>query len=532
MSGSSRRGILLLLGLLLLLTMALRVPLLDIPFERDEGGYSYIAWRLGYHELPYRDWIDHKPPAIYWVYHLALSLPFESIRSVHVMALLFSASSACALFFLASRFVGRPWAAVAAALFALVSTDPLVQGTSANTELFMLLPLILSQLAFLSAASGGRRRILLMIVCGVLSGIAVAFKQVAAVNWLFLIACYFAFATGGRRLRETLSFAAWSTTGLAASWGLMAMYFAFHHALRDFIYWVFTYNLEYADATPWRERLENCAQTLTTLWRTQAGLWILSVAGFAGVWQAGRRKWLLFLGGWLVTSLVGVSASGFFFAHYFQQLLPVLCVTATLGAEVVYRSRFWSGISAWGRGSLLVLLLVLPPATVLFPFLFVYSPAEAFRRIYPGNPFAEMPEMGRRIAEVTQPQDRVFLFAMEAEALFYARRISATRYVNLLPLYSPHHDTREKQLEAAREITLARPAAVFCLPNGLFFRPGTEQYFSGWVETYHGRNFRADTAVAVDPAYHYRLIPIPEDLSIPLSPGERLVGALYVTKTR
>jgi hypothetical protein len=99
-------------------------------------------------------------------------------------------------------------------------------------------------------------------------------------------------------------------------------------------------------------------------------------------------------------------------------------------------------------------------------------------------------------------------------------------------LYSPHHDTREKQLETAREITLARPAAVFCLPNGLFFRPGTEQYFSGWVETYHGRNFRADTAVAVDPAYHYRLIPIPEDLSIPLSPGERLVGALYVTKTR
>src|ERR1019366_8647741 len=119
LSGSSRRGILLVLGLLLLLTMALRVPLLDIPFERDEGGYSYIAWRIGYHELPYRDWIDHKPPAVYWVYHLALSLPFESIRSVHVMGLLFSVGSAWALFILAARFVSRPLAMTAAALFAI-----------------------------------------------------------------------------------------------------------------------------------------------------------------------------------------------------------------------------------------------------------------------------------------------------------------------------------------------------------------------------------------------------------------------------
>src|SRR5664280_1568450 len=114
LSGSSRRWILLVPGLLLLLTMALRVPLLDIPFERDEGGYSYIGWRLGHHELPYRDWIDHKPPAIFWVYRFALSLPLDSIRAVHFVALAFSAAAACALFFLARRFMSPPWAAVAA----------------------------------------------------------------------------------------------------------------------------------------------------------------------------------------------------------------------------------------------------------------------------------------------------------------------------------------------------------------------------------------------------------------------------------
>src|ERR1044071_6184010 len=106
---------------LLLLVAALRTPLLSIPLERDEGEYAYIAWRLGYNELPYRDWVDQKPPAVFYAYRLALSLPFEPVRAIHFIALLFSAASVCALFFLALRFMDRFWAWMAAALFAVFS---------------------------------------------------------------------------------------------------------------------------------------------------------------------------------------------------------------------------------------------------------------------------------------------------------------------------------------------------------------------------------------------------------------------------
>src|SRR5271154_3815979 len=90
---------------IILFTALIRTPLLPIPLERDEGEYAYIAWRLDHHELPYRDWVDQKPPAIFWVYKLALNLPLESIPAVHLMALLFSAASACSLFFLSLRFM-------------------------------------------------------------------------------------------------------------------------------------------------------------------------------------------------------------------------------------------------------------------------------------------------------------------------------------------------------------------------------------------------------------------------------------------
>ena len=66
----SRQTLFLVAGLILITTAA-RIPLLDVPLERDEGEYAYIAWRLGHNELPYRDWVDQKPPAIFWVYRAA-----------------------------------------------------------------------------------------------------------------------------------------------------------------------------------------------------------------------------------------------------------------------------------------------------------------------------------------------------------------------------------------------------------------------------------------------------------------------------
>jgi hypothetical protein len=77
-------------AIIVFVTAMLRVPLLDIPLERDEGEYAYIAWRLGHHELPYRDWVDQKPPGIFWTYATALKLPVDPIRSIHAMGLLWT----------------------------------------------------------------------------------------------------------------------------------------------------------------------------------------------------------------------------------------------------------------------------------------------------------------------------------------------------------------------------------------------------------------------------------------------------------
>jgi hypothetical protein len=526
----SNQTILIATGLLLLVA-AVRTPLLPIPLERDEGEYAYIAWRLGYNELPYRDWVDQKPPAVFYIYRLALSLPFEPIRAVHFAGLVFAATSACALFFLGLRFMDRFWAWLGAAVFALLGADPLVQGTAANTEIFMLCPLIFSQIAFFTAAAKDQRNVWLMLLAGALTGIAVMFKQVAIVNWFLLAAAYPIFAQGEKRWRSAISFIAWSAAGLLMVVGLVLLYFWRHGGLHEFVDNVFTHNLEYISGVGASARLEYCWGTLTILARTQSIVWVFAAIGLAGLLTSGRARWSFFLAAWLIASLIGVSASGYFFPHYFQQLLPPLALAAAAGVEWFGGLNFLKIFPLWVRRAALSLTLAVLPAVTLWPFLFVYTPAEAVRKIYPGNFFAEMPEFAQRIETVTPVETPVFIFGAEPELLFYAHRRSATRYIFLFPLYGPYGDIRERQMAAVREIEHAQPSTVVYLPNALFFVAGTDQYFTEWSLAYLRDNFYPDTGLTADEIGLARILKLPNGAESGAFPTEQqLIGAILLRK--
>jgi hypothetical protein len=367
-----------------------------------------------------------------------------------------------------------------------------------------------------------------MILAGALTGVAAAFKQVAAVNWFFLVALYPVLFTGGRRLRRTMSFAVWSAAGAALVWSIIIAYFFVRHGLTDLVYNVFTHNLEYIHAISWSQRLYYWRHTLATLGPALPLVGIFSAASFVALLAAGRMKLLLFLAGWMVSSLIGVCASGYFFPHYFQQLLPALSVTAALGAEALDDAGFSRKIPAWIRRSTLVALIVVLPVIVICPFIFSYSPEQAVGKIYPDNPFAEMRVFGNRVAQITRPDDRVFIFGAEPEVLFYAQRVSATRYIFLFPLYGPYSDALEKQIATANEISASRPAAALYLPNQLFFAPDSQQYFTQWSQLYLHNHFRIDTCLTSEPFGGVHVISGVNNQEPSIPAGQQIVGLLLV----
>ncbi|MHC4067243.1 MAG: glycosyltransferase family 39 protein, partial [Planctomycetota bacterium] len=136
-----------------LFVLALRAPLMDLPLERDEGDYAYIAWRLAHGEVPYLDWFDQKPPGVYVTYRAALGLPGDSIVAIRFVAALFAAISSTALFFVVRPLLGAAAATLAAILLGFLSADPMIQGPIANTDLFVLPGLVVAAALFLRVIS-------------------------------------------------------------------------------------------------------------------------------------------------------------------------------------------------------------------------------------------------------------------------------------------------------------------------------------------------------------------------------------------
>lgn len=67
----------------LALALLLRAAGADVPLERDEGEYAYIAWQWLEGVVPYVEPFDQKPPAVFAAYALILATLGDSPSAIH-----------------------------------------------------------------------------------------------------------------------------------------------------------------------------------------------------------------------------------------------------------------------------------------------------------------------------------------------------------------------------------------------------------------------------------------------------------------
>jgi 4-amino-4-deoxy-L-arabinose transferase-like glycosyltransferase len=316
-----------------LFVIAIRAPLMDLPLERDEGGYAYIAWRMTFGETPYLDWFDQKPPGIFAVYRLALSLADDAVVAIRALAAVFSAASSIALFYLVRALLGIGAGLMSALLLAFLLADPMIQGSIANTELFMLPGIIIATLLVLRAIDSEKTPIAASLAAGLSIGIAIAFKQVAVLNVPFFLLIFGLRVRGPDRWRRLAAFSAWMGVGVALVWGPILAWLQLRGALGAAVGATFLHNLSYAGALSLSRRLELLVSYGTPLLPSQGVAWALAALGLIGLARRRDRFPALFLAGWAIVSAAGVSASGHYFPHYFQQLLPAIAALA--GAAIL-----------------------------------------------------------------------------------------------------------------------------------------------------------------------------------------------------
>lgn len=166
------------LGLLGLMAFSifLRAPFFSVPMISDEGGYAYVAHFWSGDIQLYRDIPYDRPQAIFLIYKLFLFIFGGSVEAIRLAAALYNALTVAALFFFTRQVFSQRAAWLSALVYATFSASPRIEGFTANTELFTLLPLVVA------AHLTWREK---WLAAGLVSGIAFLIKP-AALSGLLL----------------------------------------------------------------------------------------------------------------------------------------------------------------------------------------------------------------------------------------------------------------------------------------------------------------------------------------------------------
>jgi 4-amino-4-deoxy-L-arabinose transferase-like glycosyltransferase len=474
-----------------------RAPLVSVPLERDEGEYAYIAQRLLAGEMPYRDAFDQKPPGVFLVYAGAFVLLGQSVESIHFFMYAWTAATALALFGCIRRLAGALAGAFAVLVFAIASADPRLAANAANTEIFMLLPMVASLYCALRALDG-ESGLRWWVLCGALAAAACWFKQVAAANALYVAALP---AADGllRRPRAAPATVVRATGGLVLGAALVTVPGLLACAVAGvwdpFVDAVILHNLRYSQSNTIAQGAALLGRWLA--WQAPAFgvFWALAAIGVLVPKLAGRRAWVL-LTGWLVASAAGVSVGLYFRPHYFIQALPALAalcgvVLGGAGAWLLARRRI--ALAALGL-SALTALAAAPPILANASIRGAGTPDEISRKIYGLNPFPESLEIGKYIRRTSGPEDRVYIVGSEPQILFYAARPSATRYIFFYPLTGDYPDVLERQRGVVAEVEAARPLYVVWsnIRTSLLVNENTEPFVLAHAKTMLDRDYRLE----------------------------------------
>ena len=129
----------LILLVVVLLTGFIRFRLLEMPLERDEGEYAYAGQLILQGIPPYELAYNMKLPGTYYAYAAGMAIFGQTVSGVHLTLMVVNSLIIVLVFLLGRKLVGVTAGLVAGASYGALSVSPMVYGTAAHANFFVLL---------------------------------------------------------------------------------------------------------------------------------------------------------------------------------------------------------------------------------------------------------------------------------------------------------------------------------------------------------------------------------------------------------
>jgi hypothetical protein len=448
------------MAVVILFTAAIRLRLLQMPLERDEGEYAYAGQLILHGIPPYLQAYNMKLPGVYVSYALIMAIFGQTVGGIHIGLILVNSGCIILVFFLTKRLFDSLAGLAACASFAVLSVSPSVLGMAAHATHFVALSTLGGLLLLVRDSES--RRLLTVFSSGLLFGLAFVMKQ-PGVFFIVFGMLYLIWAHVRMRpiaWRKLFVETGCFSLGAAIPFGLTCLTLFAAGVFDKFWFWIFSYAGQYVAETPVSRAPAKFWEAAKDVASPSLWLWAVAGVGLISVWwiKTWRAK-AVFVTGLLVFSFFAVCPGFYFRQHYFIPLLPVIAILA--GAAVssarhfLERNRFPPVLQLWIPVT--VLLLALCHSVIRQQrFFFELSPQDACRALY-GSGFPESIEIAKYVKTNSAPSDRIAVFGSEPQIYFYADRRSATGYIYAYGLMEEQRYALKMQREMIAEIEAARP---------------------------------------------------------------------------
>ena len=488
--------------LILVLDGLIRSRLLDVPLYRDEGEYAYMGQLLLQGVPPYAEAYNMKFPGIYFFYALVLAVFGETHRGIHLGLLVVNSITIILVFLLGKRVYGSWCGIVAAGVFAVLTLSPSVEGFWANSEHFVMLPVLGGILSLLNGLESGKRQYLFL--SGVLLGAGAMIKQHGALFTLFavLYISYHSLEADPAPARVYMGRMGIFVAGCAIPFSLVLLYLLKAGVFPRFWFWTFTYAASYVSSTPIASGLANLKNNLWSVVRHSSIIWILAVAGLGVLWRDNNlRTKRPFMTGVLVFSFLSTCPGLYFRSHYFILFFPAVALLAGIAAGAI-AGKLATYHPAWIRTALPVMLTTLAICSPVYAernFLFRLSPDEACRELFGSNPFPESLVVAAYIEKNTKRDERIAVVGSEPQIYFYSHRRSATGYIYTYALMENQKHALSMQKEMIREIEAHQPRYIIFanIAASWLISRDSEQFVLMWLPEYLKKYYEQDGIVDI-----------------------------------
>src|SRR6202012_1960180 len=231
---------------------AVRIHLMTVSLERDEGEYAYMGQLILHGVPPYETAYNMKFPGTYLGYAVIMGLFGETPQGIHFGVMLMTTATAFMLFWLGKKMLDEVAGGVAAASYAVMAASPSMLGLSGHATHFC---------AFFATAGTcllwqARRnnQSFTLAASGIMFGLAVLMKQhvVFIAMWAGLAFAAEKFFFSQAPLPRRLISVAVLAVGMFLPLLLTALWLWHAGVFGRFWFWSVTYARQYVAILPWK----------------------------------------------------------------------------------------------------------------------------------------------------------------------------------------------------------------------------------------------------------------------------------------